>query len=123
MPRAVPEWIGKTADSAIPPRVRLRVWDRCEGKCGECGRKIGVGEGWIVEHLTALINGGANRETNLGVTCGWCKTNKDARDVAEKSKVARVRSRHLGVKQSSRPMPGSKASGWKRKMDGTVVPR
>lgn len=123
MPRAVPEWIGKTADSAIPPRVRVRVFEGCGGLCGVCGRKIGPADTWIVEHLIALINGGENREDNLGITCGWCKPVKDRADVAAKSKSAKVRARHLGVKTTSRPIPGSKASGFKRKMNGEVVKR
>lgn len=101
MPRSVPEWIGKTDDTAAPPRVRLRVFERCEGKCGECGRKIRPGESWTLEHLIALINGGKNAESNLGVTCGWCLPAKNAADVAEKSKVARVRAKHLGLRKPS----------------------
>ena len=100
--RAVAEWVGANADSSIPPRVRLRVFARCEGKCGECGRKITPADTWIVEHIIALINGGENHERNLGITCGWCKPNKDARDVAEKAKVARIKARHLGLKPPSR---------------------
>lgn len=72
------------------------------------------GEGWTLEHLTALINGGANAEANLGVTCKNCLPAKNAADVAEKSKVYQKRAKHLGLKKSSRPMPGSKASGWKK---------
>ncbi len=100
--RSLPEWIGTTPDTSIPPRVRLRVWERCEGRCGECGRKITPSDTWIVEHLTALINGGQNRESNLGITCGWCKPNKDARDVAEKAKVAKVKAKNLGIKPKPR---------------------
>lgn len=81
------------------------------------------GESWTLEHLTALCNGGDNAESNLGVTCKNCLPAKNAADVAEKSKVYQKRAKHLGLKKSSRPMPGSKASGWKKKMDGTVVRR
>ena len=104
--RSVPEWRGATPDTAIPPRVRLRVWTRCEGKCGECGRKIRTGESWIVEHLVALINSGENRENNLGITCGWCKPVKDARDVADKSKVARLKAKNLGIPAPKRKLQG-----------------
>lgn len=100
--RSLPEWVGATPDTPIPPRVRLRVWERCEGRCGECGRKLTPADTWIVEHLVALINGGLNRESNLGITCGWCKPNKDARDVAEKAKVAKIKAKHLGIKSKSR---------------------
>lgn len=33
MTRDVEEWIGKTPDSAIPKRVRLRVFERLGGQC------------------------------------------------------------------------------------------
>lgn len=102
--RSLPEWVGASADTPIPPRVRLRVWERCEGRCGECGRKLTPADTWIVEHLVALVNGGANRENNLGITCGWCKPVKDARDVADKSKVASLRKKHLGITGPKRRM-------------------
>ena len=123
MTRSVEEWQGKTDDTPAPPRVRLRVWERCKGLCGQCGRKINAGESWTLEHLKALVNGGANREANLGVTCGWCLPAKNAADVAEKAVVYRKRAKHLGIKPKGRPMDGSKASGWRKRFDGTVERR
>jgi hypothetical protein len=35
----------------------------------------------------------------------------------------RVRKRHLGIVKRTRPIPGSRASGWKRKVNGTVERR
>lgn len=105
MTRAVEEWVGKTDDTTAPPRVRLRVWDRCEGKCHACGRKIGAGERWTLEHLIALINCGENRESNLCLTCCNCLPEKNAADVAEKSSVAKSRKKHLGIKPAKRPWP------------------
>lgn len=102
MPREVAAWIGKTHDTAIPPRVRLRVWDRCAGKCHRCKRKIPVGDAWIIEHLVAIINGGANAEPNLSLTCSWCKPAKDAGDVAIKSRTAAVRAAHILPRKPSR---------------------
>lgn len=102
MPREVAEWRGKTDDTPAPPRVRLRVWDRCDGKCHRCGRKIPTGDAWILEHLIALINGGENRERNLCLTCSWCKPIKDAEDVAIKADTYRVRSKHILPREPSR---------------------
>jgi 5-methylcytosine-specific restriction protein A len=102
MSRSVEAWIGKTDDSAIPPRVRLRVWDREQGKCHRCARKIPVGDAWIIEHRIALINGGANAEPNLCLSCSWCKPLKDAEDVAAKAATYRVRSKHVLPKAPSR---------------------
>lgn len=42
MTRALPEWIGKTPDTAIPARVRVRVFERFGGICQETGRKIAL---------------------------------------------------------------------------------
>lgn len=42
--------------------------------------------------------------------------------VAEKSRIYRKRSKHLGVSKPSR-FPGSRDSIWKKKMDGSVVRR
>ena len=63
--RSVEEWIGATPDTAIPPRVRLRVFQRAEGRCEECTRKLMPGDQWQADHVVALVNGGANRESNL----------------------------------------------------------
>jgi 5-methylcytosine-specific restriction protein A len=102
LPRSTAEWIGKTDNTPAPQRVRLRVWDRCEGKCHRCGRQIPTGDAWIIEHLIALINGGANAEGNLCLTCSWCKPLKDAEDVAEKAKTYAVRAKHVLPRQPSR---------------------
>lgn len=122
--RSVPEWIGDTPDTAPPPRVKLRVFEREKGKCHNCGRKIMAGEIWTCEHLIAIENGGENREGNLGCTCPWCVADKNAADAAIKKKGTRVRQKHFGVKQPSRtPMPFGKKDKRKRKLDGTIVPR
>lgn len=108
MARSVPEWQGRTDDTPAPPRVRLRVWDREQGRCHRCNRKIPVGDAWIIEHRQALILGGANAEGNLCLTCSWCKPAKDAEDVAAKAKTAAVRSKHLGI----RPAPKLRGQGF-----------
>lgn len=125
MSRAVPEWIGKGPDSNPPPRVRLRVFDRYEGRCQcGCNRKILAGEAWDLEDTIAIVNGGERRESNFKP---WLKEHhkgKTARDVREKSIVRRKRMKSLGIApKKGRPMPGSRASGLKRKMNGEVVRR
>ncbi len=119
MSRSVDEWIGKTDDTPVPPRVRLRVFGREQGKCHKCQRKIGAADKWTCEHVIALTNSGPNRESNLSVTCSWCLPEKNAADVAEKSKVYAVRSKHLGLKKTSR-LSNPK---FRKKVNGEVVPR
>lgn len=111
MARSVALWVGKTDDTPAPPRVRLRVWDRCGGKCHRCGRKIPVGDAWILEHLVALINSGRNAEDNLCLTCSWCKPLKDREDAAEKSEVARVKAKHILPRKPS----GLRGGGFPRR--------
>lgn len=97
MTRAVEEWIGRTDDSRPPPRVRLRVFDAYGGRCYLSGRKIMPGDAWELEHIKALINGGENRERNLAPALKAPHKLKTADDLAEKSKVARIRAKHLGI--------------------------
>lgn len=124
MPRSVPEWIGATPDTPVPPRVRLRVFQRFDGVCQLSKRKIMAGEAWEADHKVALCNGGENRESNLVPVLRAKHREKTAEDVAEKAKVDRIRKKHLGIKtKSGRPMPGSKASGIRKRMNGKVERR
>ena len=123
MPRSTKEWIGKTDDTPVPPRVRVRVFERFGGLCHKCHRKIATGEQWTCEHMVALINNGENRESNLNLTCCNCLPEKNAADVAEKSLVYKKRSKHLGVKKSSRGFSTNRNGLYKRRMDGTVERR
>lgn len=122
--RSVPEWIGKTSDTPIPPRVRLRIFEAHGGVCHLSGRRIQAGEPWDCDHIVALVNGGEHRETNLAPALRDKHREKTALDVAEKSIVRRKRMKSLGiVPKKGRPIPGSKLSGLKRKMNGEVERR
>lgn len=121
--RAVPEWIGKTPDTPAPPRVRLRVFESAGGVCHLTGRKIWPGDEWDLDHVVALINGGENRESNLAPALREAHRAKTAQDVRTKAKAARLRKSHVGIKRRKAIIPGSKASGWKRRIDGTVERR
>lgn len=112
MTRSVEAWIGKTDDSAIPPRVRLRIWEAAGGRCQICGRKLGPADRWDADHVVALVNGGTHSEANLQVACTWCHKAKTAEDVAQKAHNSRVRMRHAGIRKSSSlrsaPFPSAK---------------
>lgn len=95
--RAVPEWVGKTPNTPIPPRVKARVFLAHGGRCYLSGRKIIPGDAWDAEHVVAIINGGENRESNLKPALRDKHKPKTADDMAIKSKTARVRAKHLGI--------------------------
>jgi 5-methylcytosine-specific restriction enzyme A len=119
MSRTVAEWIGKSDDDPVPPRVRVRVFLTFDGICGICTTKIRA-KRWTCDHKIALCNGGENRERNLWPIHEACdRAVKTPRDVAEKKVTNRVRMKHLGIKKRKRrPMPGSRDSGIKMKIGG-----
>ena len=120
--RKTDEWIGRTDDTKVPPRVRLRVFVRHNGVCHLTGRRIRPGDAWDLDHIIALANGGEHRESNFAPAIRAKHREKTARDVAEKAHNDRVRRRHLGIRKPSR-FPGSRDSRWKKKIDGSVVLR
>ena len=113
MSRSVPEWVGKSHDTSIPNRVRLRVFERADGICHLSGRKIRPGDDWDCDHVVALVNGGEHRESNLAPAIRDKHREKTAEDVKEKSILARKRKKHIGIKKGG-SIPY-------RKFDGTVV--
>jgi 5-methylcytosine-specific restriction enzyme A len=128
MTRSLPEWIGRTDDTPVPPRVRLRVFERfgrCCDPAGGCGRAIRPGDAWTCDHVKAIVNGGANRENNLHPLCAWCDPPKTRSDVKLKSDAYQKGLRHAGIKVApkGRPLQGTVASGWRKRMDGTVQRR
>lgn len=94
--RSVPEWVGKTPDQEIPKRVKLRVWERCGGKCALTGRKLRPGDAYDFDHIIPLTLGGAHAETNLQVVSRDAHKAKTASDVKARAKADRVRAKHLG---------------------------
>ncbi|MCJ8518970.1 5-methylcytosine-specific restriction endonuclease McrA [Pseudorhizobium tarimense] len=120
MARSVEEWIGKTDDTKVPPRVRLRIFERENGICHLTGQKIQPGDEWDLEHKVALILGGQHRETNLFPALQEAHRRKTAMEMKVKSKIARVKKKHLGI---TKPKSSLSHTRFKRLMDGTVVNR
>lgn len=114
MARATVEWIGKTDDEAVPPRVKLRIFEDADGKCKKCSRKLRPGH-WDTDHIVAIINGGQNRESNLQPLCDVpCHSQKTKQDVREKSRSAKARKKNAGMKKPRT------ITSW-RKFNGEVV--
>lgn len=122
--RTVPEWVASSDDQAIPARVKLRVFDRFSGICPKCSRKLRTGH-FDYDHIVSLANGGRHAEFNLQPLCtSPCHSTKTKQDVAEKSRTYERRKSYVGLrKPKGQPMPGTKASGWKKKISGEVVRR
>jgi 5-methylcytosine-specific restriction enzyme A len=123
--RAVKEWRGKTPDTKVPPRVRLRIWERENGMCHLSGRKILAGEPWDLDHKIALANGGEHRESNLFPAIRDKHKEKTKADVAGKSKVAEIAKKHIGASkpQGKLRSAGFAKSGKPPRIEKPTLPR
>lgn len=100
--RTVEEWIGKNDDAAIPPRVRLRVFEKFSGICQLSNRKIMAGEAWDLDHIKALWRGGEHRESNLHPVLKQPHREKSAEEQSIQAKCDRIRKKHLGIYPKSK---------------------
>src|SRR5512143_427357 len=105
MVRRVKEWVARTDDAAVPPRVRVRVAERYANRCAQCFQQLTV-KGMEIDHEIALINGGEHRESNLVALCKVCHKYKTRLDQLAKKRIAASRKRSLGIEKRGRPVPG-----------------
>lgn len=121
------EDVGTTPRRKMTPRRALKLWEMHKGICVLCHQPIdGAREDWFIEHIQALENGGSDEDDsgNLGPAHLWHKAAKDAEDHSLAARSKRQKRKHLGIKtRKGPPIPGSKDSPWKRRMDGTLVRR
>lgn len=106
-------------------KQRLELFVKHEGRCYLCEMTIRPGEAWDVEHVLAVALGGGNDSDNLRPVHAnaKCHKAKTKADIGMIRKADRIKAKHFGAAKSKGSIPGSKGSGWKRKMDGTVVRR
>jgi 5-methylcytosine-specific restriction enzyme A len=98
-----------------------------DGLCPLCSMKLHtkghVPVSFIDEHMLARGIGGSESMDNRALVCIPCAKAKTVADKGAIEKCKRVRDRHIGAKRSRNPMPGSRASGWRKRMDGTAERR
>lgn len=111
MARSVPEWIGKTEDSKIPDRVKLRICVREGMRCYLTGRKLEAGE-YDFEHVIPLAlwtgEGHGNRESNIRLAYRPAHRDKTKADRKQQAKSDRVRKKHLGIRKA----PAMRSAGF-----------
>lgn len=114
---------------------RDAIW-RAQGRCEAVGEVYGLpfgqrcngdlGRGFEIDHYpVAATDPGSNVLDNAVVCCISCHRFKTRTfDIPAQAKSKRVQDKHLGItKPKGRPMPGTKASGLRKRMDGTVERR
>jgi hypothetical protein len=107
-----------------------RSGKRCEAK-GDlyglpdqitCGASLAYGVEF--DHFILWANSRDSSIDNCVAVCPSCHRYKSTKhDTPLAAKTVRQRDKHAGVTETRNPLPGSKASKWKRKMDGSVVER
>jgi 5-methylcytosine-specific restriction protein A len=105
-----------TARRPLSTTKRVKLFEAAGGICHICGGKI-YGKGWDVEHVIPLALGGADDASNMRPAHKDCHGTKTKADNASWSKAKRMKARDIGIRPPSKwrkPMPGSKASGWKK---------
>lgn len=107
MARSVKEWIGKTDDTPVPTRVKLRILKRQGDTCAgdDCSVVFSARTKPEFDHRPALANGGENRESKIFALCHPCHAKLFPGDMAERAKTDAIKAKHLGLKAPKRPWP------------------
>lgn len=113
----------------IPPTKRTsmtkaraaRIFLQRNGICYLCGTQI-RGEPYEIEHPEELADGGSDNDADLYPVHVRCHKPKTAAARKPRSKRNNIITAGWQGKRK-RPMPGSKASGLRRRMNGTVERR
>lgn len=108
----------------MSPSRRARIFEAHKGTCHICGQAIdGTRDRWEVEHLVPYALTRDDSDGNLAPAHASCHASKTAEDVTQIAKAKRVERKHGGAHRPQTILPGSKASKFKRKIDGTTVRR
>ena len=109
----------------LSARERQRCFDAAKGRCDICGFPIVDGEGFDISHRIPLAAGGEDVPANRFPAHRKCHARQTAEIDAERiAKTRRQRQKASGARpRSARPIAGSKASGWRKRMDGTAERR
>lgn len=104
---------------------------RSGGKCEAIGPMYGwprhagcnapLAYGVEFDHVVLDANSKDNSLENCAAVCIKCHKHKTARhDTPLAAKTVRQRDKNDGIRRTGRPMDGSRASRWKKKMNGTT---
>jgi len=113
-----------TPRKTLTDQKKVKLFQERDGRCHRCDKKIPGGGSWTVAHILALELGGGNNWDNLGVECGDCFSLQNGEDHAAAAKGRRIATKHflptIERKRKGRAMPGTRASGIRKRMNGTV---
>jgi len=101
-------------------KTKELAYRRSGGHCECCGVPLATGNIHYDHRIANALTGEPSLE-NCQCLCRACHAAKTRLDVAHIAKAKRRERRHIGIKRKpSRPLPGTRASGIRKRMDGTV---
>jgi 5-methylcytosine-specific restriction protein A len=103
----------------FPAKIRLAAYERAGGHCEVCTAKLYPGK-FRYDHRIPDALGGEPTLQNCVVQCVACDAPKTAADQTTIAKSKRIRAKHAGIRKTTRPLPGSRASGIRKRMSGQV---
>lgn len=104
-------------------RTKLIAWNRSQGRCEQCTAKLFTGNIEYHHVREATFNGLASLD-NCMVLCRACHRTITKSRAPLIAKSNRQRAAYIGLRKNNYPpIPGTKRSGWKKRMDGTVERR
>ena len=115
-------YIAPTPRKGMHKARRVRIFLDNNGICCLCAEQIIAHmEEWFIEHPEAVNLGGSDDDKDLRPAHVKCKPGKDAADAKLISKRNAFIDKNCADKpRKSRPMPGTKASGIRKRMNGNV---
>lgn len=119
------QYIAPTPRKPMNKQRRAKIFLARNGMCCLCHTQIVAHrDDWFIEHPEALDLGGSDNDADLWPAHVRCKPRKDAADAALiASRNSSIDKNCVDARRKARPMPGSKSSGLKKKMNGEVVRR
>lgn len=100
---------------------RAEVFLAADGTCHICSEKISDAEKWEVEHVIPIQLGGEDDIPNTQPAHVSCHKAKTKTDITQIAKAKRVEKKHNGTFRPPRNIvPGSRASRFKKKLNGKV---
>lgn len=107
------------ARAEFSARTKLEAFERAKGRCETCGRKIMSGAEY--DHIIEETLTHDNSLENCRVQCAKCHAVKTKRNRPKIDKTRRIIKKRAGIKpRKGPPLPGTKASGIRKRMDGSV---
>ena len=99
-------------------RTRLDKWNRAKGHCEDCGIDL---RGRHAEYHHASFDRSDNSFDNCRLLCQPCHTGITRERAPLLAKSNRIRERIASIKRvSGRPLPGTRRSGIRKRMNRTV---